>query len=121
MKGASSVDEERLARDELAVVRLKERDRADVLEDRRLCRDRGAARLSPRGTRQPLALRVAGFGVRRANDVARAVALGADAVLIGRMSVYGLALGGEAGVTRMYSGDSPRIKPMFWIESAVLT
>ena len=28
------------------------------------------------------------------------VALGADAVLIGRMSVYGLALGGEAGVTR---------------------
>ena len=31
--------------------------------------DRGAARLSPRGTRQPLALRVAGFGVRRANDV----------------------------------------------------
>jgi isopentenyl diphosphate isomerase/L-lactate dehydrogenase-like FMN-dependent dehydrogenase len=40
-------------------------------------------------------------GVRRANDVARAVALGANAVLIGRMSVYGLALGGEAGVTRM--------------------
>ena len=39
--------------------------------------------------------------MRRANDVARAVALGADAVLIGRMSVYGLALGGEAGVTRM--------------------
>ena len=30
--------------------------------------DRGAARLSPRGTRQPLALRVAGFGVRRANE-----------------------------------------------------
>ena len=30
--------------------------------------DRGAARLSPRGTRQPLALRVAGFGVRRASD-----------------------------------------------------
>lgn len=40
-------------------------------------------------------------GVRRANDIARAVALGADAVLIGRMSVYGLALGGAAGVTRM--------------------
>ena len=32
-------------------------------------RDRGAARLSPRGSRQPLALRVAGFGARRANDV----------------------------------------------------
>jgi L-lactate dehydrogenase (cytochrome) len=29
------------------------------------------------------------------------VALGADAVLIGRMSVYGLALGGEAGVTQL--------------------
>ena len=28
-------------------------------------------------------------------------ALGADAVLIGRMSVFGLALGGAAGVTRM--------------------
>jgi len=40
-------------------------------------------------------------GIRRANDVARAIALGADAVLIGRMSVYGLALGGQAGVTRM--------------------
>lgn len=40
-------------------------------------------------------------GVRRGNDVARAIALGADAVLIGRMSVYGLALGGAAGVTRM--------------------
>src|SRR4029079_3475495 len=40
-------------------------------------------------------------GVRRANDVARAVALGADAVLIGRMSVYGLALGGEAGFALM--------------------
>jgi L-lactate dehydrogenase (cytochrome) len=40
-------------------------------------------------------------GIRKANDVARAVALGADAVLIGRMSVFGLALGGAAGVTRM--------------------
>ena len=32
-------------------------------------RDRGAARLSPRGSRQPLPLRVAGFGVRRVTDV----------------------------------------------------
>jgi dihydroflavonol-4-reductase len=32
-------------------------------------RDRGAARLSPRGAKQPLPLRVAGFGARRASDV----------------------------------------------------
>jgi L-lactate dehydrogenase (cytochrome) len=40
-------------------------------------------------------------GIRRGNDVARALALGADAVLLGRPSIYGLALGGAAGVTRM--------------------
>ena len=26
-----------------------------------------------------------------------------------------------AGVPVMYAGDSPRMKPMFWIDSAVLT
>jgi len=39
-------------------------------------------------------------GVRRGSDVAKAVALGARAVLIGRAYAYGLGAGGEAGVTR---------------------
>ncbi len=40
-------------------------------------------------------------GVRRGNDVLRAVAIGAKAVLIGRLAAMGLAVGGEAGVDRM--------------------
>ncbi len=39
-------------------------------------------------------------GVRRGSDVVKAVALGADAVLVGRAPLYGLATAGEAGVTR---------------------
>jgi lactate 2-monooxygenase len=37
-------------------------------------------------------------GVRSGADVVKALALGADAVLLGRPYVWGLALGGEAGV-----------------------
>ena len=37
-------------------------------------------------------------GVRTGSDVAKALALGAQAVLLGRPYVYGLGLGGEAGV-----------------------
>lgn len=37
-------------------------------------------------------------GIRRGADVARAVALGAQAVLIGRPVLYGLAVDGQAGV-----------------------
>ncbi|WP_135821140.1 alpha-hydroxy-acid oxidizing protein [Halostella litorea] len=37
-------------------------------------------------------------GIRRGADAVRALALGADAVLLGRPYVYGLALGGQAGV-----------------------
>ena len=37
-------------------------------------------------------------GVRRGSDVAKAVALGARAVLIGRPWAYGLAAAGEPGV-----------------------
>lgn len=40
-------------------------------------------------------------GVRRGADVVKAVALGAKAVLIGRPYVWGLAVGGEAGVRRV--------------------
>ena len=37
-------------------------------------------------------------GVRRGSDIAKAVALGAQGVLLGRAPVYGLAAGGRAGV-----------------------
>jgi len=37
-------------------------------------------------------------GIRRGSDVLKALALGADAVLLGRPYVWGLAVGGQAGV-----------------------
>ena len=37
-------------------------------------------------------------GIRRGADVLKAMALGADAVLVGRPYAYGLAVGGQAGV-----------------------
>jgi 4-hydroxymandelate oxidase len=40
-------------------------------------------------------------GVRRGTDVIKALALGAQAVLIGRPYLWGLAAGGEAGVRRV--------------------
>jgi L-lactate dehydrogenase (cytochrome) len=42
-----------------------------------------------------------GSGVRTGTDVYQALALGAEAVVIGRPYVHGLALGGEAGVRHM--------------------
>jgi L-lactate dehydrogenase (cytochrome) len=39
-------------------------------------------------------------GIRRGSDIVKARALGADACSIGRAYLYGLAAGGEAGVTR---------------------
>lgn len=39
-------------------------------------------------------------GFRRGTDVVKAVALGAQAVLLGRATLYGLIAGGEAGVDR---------------------
>lgn len=38
-------------------------------------------------------------GFRRGGDVLKALALGADGVMVGRAPLYGLAAGGEAGVT----------------------
>ena len=40
-------------------------------------------------------------GVQRGTDVLKAVALGADAVALGRLQGWGLAAGGQAGVVRM--------------------
>lgn len=40
-------------------------------------------------------------GVRRGTDVVKALALGARACLIGRPYLFGLAVGGESGVTRV--------------------
>lgn len=39
-------------------------------------------------------------GIRRGSDIAKALCLGARAVLVGRAYAYGLAAGGGAGVTR---------------------
>lgn len=39
-------------------------------------------------------------GIRRGSDVVKAMALGANAVMVGRAPLYGLAAGGEAGVVR---------------------
>ena len=39
-------------------------------------------------------------GFRRGTDVIKALALGADAVMIGRATLYGLIAGGEPGVSR---------------------
>lgn len=36
-------------------------------------------------------------GIRRGSDIAKAIALGADAVLVGRATLYGVALGGQEG------------------------
>jgi len=40
-------------------------------------------------------------GIRRGTDVLKALALGANAVLIGRPYLYGLGAAGEAGVTKV--------------------
>lgn len=37
-------------------------------------------------------------GIRRGTDILKACALGADAVLLGRATLYGVAVGGQAGV-----------------------
>lgn len=42
-------------------------------------------------------------GIRRGSDVVKALALGAQGVLLGRAPLYGLAAGGHVGVTRALS------------------
>ena len=43
---------------------------------------------------------IADTGVRRGSDVLKGLALGADAVAVGRAMLYGVAAAGEAGATR---------------------
>ena len=49
-------------------------------------------------------------GVRRGSDIAKAVALGAEGVLLGRAPVYGLAAGGRAGVAHALGDPRRRIR-----------
>jgi isopentenyl diphosphate isomerase/L-lactate dehydrogenase-like FMN-dependent dehydrogenase len=42
-------------------------------------------------------------GIRRGGDIVKALALGAKAVMIGRATLYGIAVGGEAGATHALS------------------
>lgn len=72
-------------------------------------------------------------GVRRGSDVVKALALGARAVLIGRPYIWGLAVGGEAGVQRVWDllveelahtmtllgrGTVPELDPSVLVETA---
>lgn len=41
-------------------------------------------------------------GIRRGADVIKAIALGADVVVLGRLAVHGLVVGGEAGVAHVH-------------------
>lgn len=41
-------------------------------------------------------------GIERGSDIIKAIALGAKSVLVGKAYLYGLAAGGEAGVTRTF-------------------
>jgi (S)-mandelate dehydrogenase len=51
-------------------------------------------------------------GFRRGSDVIKALALGADAVMVGRATLYGLISGGQAGVQhaiRLLNGEIERV------------
>lgn len=58
-------------------------------------------------------------GVRRGSDIAKAVALGATACLIGRSYLYGLGAGGEAGIDKVlafYDADLRRTMALLGVD-----
>lgn len=57
-------------------------------------------------------------GVRRGSDVVKALALGADAVLLGRPYIYGLVVGGQAGVEHVLSTMQAEIDLAFTLAGA---
>lgn len=60
-------------------------------------------------------------GIRCGADIAKALALGAKMVLVGRPYIYGLALGGQEGVTHVFKsllGDLELTLHLAGIESA---
>ncbi|GAA1633912.1 alpha-hydroxy acid oxidase [Georgenia ruanii] len=54
-------------------------------------------------------------GFRRGSDVVKAIALGADAVLVGRATLYGLGAGGQAGAQRAVSILGNEIRRMMGV------
>jgi len=59
-------------------------------------------------------------GIRRGSDIAKALALGARAVLVGRATLYGLAGGGEAGarsVIELLAGEFARVLTLAGVAS----
>lgn len=59
-------------------------------------------------------------GIRRGSDVIKALALGADAVLIGRLALWGLALGGADGlawVVKMIRDEMARTMTLMGVKS----
>ena len=59
-------------------------------------------------------------GFRRGSDVVKALALGADAVFIGRGTLYGVAAGGHAGATRaieIYREEISRVMALLGVNT----
>lgn len=57
-------------------------------------------------------------GIRRGTDVVKALALGADAVLLGRPYIYGLAVGGQQGVEHVINTLKSEIDLAFTLVGA---
>ena len=103
--GAADPREGRADRGGRAARAAARRRRDHRLEPRRTAgrrlRRRRSTRSSRCATRYPEAVVLMDGGIRTAADVIKAVALGADAVLLGRPFAYALAVGGQRGVEEL--------------------